>query len=163
MRAGSSGELVERHRAEILRYLIRLLGDPDDAQDACQDVFLRAHRAFGRLRDGSNPRAWLYRIATNHAATAARRRARRSARTAEADLDRLPAPADAPERRAELRAVAHAVGALPPRQRAALLLRRFQGLGYDEIAATLGGNESAARANVYQAVRKLRAALGEGR
>ena len=56
-----------------------------------------------------------------------------------------------------------AVEALPPRQRAALMLRQFQGLGYAEIAASLGGNEVAARANVYQALKKLRAALGEAR
>ena len=53
-----------------------------------------------------------------------------------------------------------AVEALPPRQRAALMLRQFQDLGYAEIAAALGGNEDAARANVYQALKKLRAALG---
>ena len=53
--AASSTELVERHRAEILRYLVRMLGDPEEAQDACQEVFLRAHRAFGRLRADSNP------------------------------------------------------------------------------------------------------------
>jgi len=75
--ADSSAALVERHRPEILRYLVRLLGDQDDAQDTCQDVFLRAHRAFGRLRADSNPRAWLYRIATNSAVNTARRRARR--------------------------------------------------------------------------------------
>jgi DNA-directed RNA polymerase specialized sigma24 family protein len=55
--------------------------------------------------------------------------------------------------------VARAVDALPPRQRAALMLRRFHDLAYADIAASLGGSEAAARANVYQAVRKLRAAV----
>jgi RNA polymerase sigma factor (sigma-70 family) len=161
--AASSAELVERHRPEILRYLVRLLGDPDDAQDTCQDVFLRAHRAFARLGADSNPRAWLYRIATNTAVNAARGRARRARRTADADCDAFAAGGSSPEDREEVRAVVHAVQALPPRQRAALVLRRFHGLDYAEIAASVGGTEVTARANVYQAVKKLRAALGGAR
>ena len=153
-------ELAERHRAEILRYLVRLLGDEQDAQDACQDAFLRAHRAFARLAPDSNCRAWLYRIATNSGRNLARHRRRSTARTVAVDLDTLPAADGTPERRERLRAVARAAHALPPRQRAALMLRQFEGMGYAEIAAALGGNEAAARANVYQAIRKLRAALG---
>jgi RNA polymerase sigma-70 factor, ECF subfamily len=157
----SLATLSERHRPEIVRYLARLLGDRDEAEDVCQEVFLRAHRAFARLAPDSNCRAWLYRIATNSGLNAARRRARTLARTADVELDSLPAGHDASlDRRAQLRAVAAAVDGLPPRQRAALVLRQFQGLGYAEIAATLGGNEAAARANVYQALKRLRAALG---
>jgi len=158
----SSAELAERYRAEILAYLVRLLGDAHEAEDACQEALLRAHRAFDRLGADANCRAWLYRIATNTAVDAARRRARRAARTVDADVDGIPAAAAvSPEDREHLRAVARAVEALPPRQRGALMLRQFQGLGYAEIAASLGGNEAAARANVYQAIRKLRTALGD--
>ena len=154
-------ELTERHRGEIVRYLARLLGDRQEAEDACQEAFLRAHRAFARLGPVANSRAWLYRIATNTGLNAARSRSRRAERAASVDPDVLPADAGpSPERREELRAMKRAVEALPPRQRAALILRQFQGLGYAEIAATLGGNEVAARANVYQALKKLRATLG---
>ena len=157
-------ELTERHRGEIVGYLARMLGDRQEAEDACQDVFLRAHRAFARLGPEAKSRAWLYRIATNTGLNAARSRARRVARAIAVDPDALPADAGpSPERREELRAMKRAVEALPPRQRAALMLRQFQGLGYAEIAASLGGNEVAARANVYQALKKLRAALGEAR
>src|SRR5213594_380356 len=157
-------ELAERYRPEILAYLVRLTGNEHDAQDACQDAFLRAQGALGRLAPDSNVRAWLYRIATNSARSAARWRARRTARTVDLDLDGLPARAgSSPENREELRRVAQAVQALPPKQRAALMLRRFHGLDYDAIATSLGGNEAAARANVYQAVKRLRAALEERR
>jgi RNA polymerase sigma-70 factor (ECF subfamily) len=156
----SSAELAERHRSEIMRYLVRLLGDADEAEDACQETFLRAHRALDGLGPDANARAWLYRIATNTAVNAARRRARRAARTADADLDGIPAARVSPEDRERVRAIARAVEALPPRQRGALMLRQFHGLSYAEIAASVGGNEAAARANVYQAIRKLRAALG---
>jgi RNA polymerase sigma-70 factor (ECF subfamily) len=157
----SFAALVERHRAEILAYLVRLLGNRDDAQDACQETLLRAHRAFPGLARGSRPRAWLYRIATRSAQNAVRRRGRTTGRVAPVDPDSLAAgAADAGERRAEFRTVARAVAGLPPRQRAALVLRMLQDLDYAEIAAVLGGNAVAARANVYQALKRLRALLG---
>ncbi|HVN84126.1 MAG TPA: RNA polymerase sigma factor [Candidatus Binatia bacterium] len=155
----SFAEFAERHRPEILRYLVRLLGNEADAQDACQDVFLRAQPAFVRLAPGSNSRAWLYRIATNNALNAKRQRARLAARDVHVDLDTLSA-VDAGEPRDELRALRRAVTALPARQRAALMLRQFHDMSYAEIAASVGGNEGTARANVYQALKKLRAALG---
>jgi len=158
----SSRELAERHRREVLRYLLRLLGDAEEAQDACQQTFLHAHRAFGRLLPDSNVRAWLFRIATNTARSVARSRARRAGRMVQVELDGLPGGSAASlEQRAQLRAVARAVQALPPRQRAALMLRQFEGFDYCAIASCLGGNEAAARANVYQALKKLRAVLEE--
>jgi len=153
--------LVDRHRPEILKYLVRLLGNSHDAQDVCQETFLRAHRAFARIGPDANSRAWLYRIATNAARTAARRRGRDGSAVSDLDVDSLPARAPASiDEREELYLVARAMQALPARQRAALVLRRFHDLSYAEIAATLGGNAAAARANVYQALRKLRAAFG---
>jgi RNA polymerase sigma-70 factor, ECF subfamily len=160
-KADAFAALVERHGADLLRYLVRLVGNREDAQDACQDALLRAHRAFARLTPDANRRAWLYRIATNSALNLMRGRRRRMHRISDVDLDHLPARATAlPEQRAELRAVARAVEALPPRQRAALMLRQFHDCDYGEIAATLGGSAEGARANVYQALKKLRAVLG---
>jgi RNA polymerase sigma-70 factor, ECF subfamily len=156
---GLLADLVARHRSEIVRYLARLLGDRAEAEDVCQDTFLRAHRALGRLAPGSNARAWLFRIATRSALNAVRSRSRRAARTADIDPDALAGRSDAPEERARLRVVLVAVAGLPPRQRAALVLRRFHGFDYAEIARTVGGNPAAARANVYQAVRRLRLVL----
>lgn len=161
--AAPFAEVAERRRPEILAYLVRMLGSRDDAEDVCQETFLRAQAAFGRLGPDANVRAWLYRIATNAALNASRGRARRTRRLAADDPDTLPAVAAAdPDARADLRVVAAAVAKLPTRQRAALMLRCFQGLSYAEVADGLGGTEEAARANVYQAVRKLRAALGRG-
>jgi RNA polymerase sigma-70 factor (ECF subfamily) len=156
----SLSDLAERLRPALLGYLIRLLGNEADAQDACQETFLGAQRAFARLPPGANLRAWLYRIATNNARRMARRRARATSRTAEVEVDTLPAPAVASwDERERLRSVARGVQALPPRQRAALMLRQFQGLRYEEIAACLGGNAAGARANVYQAIKKLRTTI----
>ena len=156
----SFDQVAERYRPELLAYLTRMLGDAHDAEDACQDALLRAHRAFGRLLAGSNTRAWLYKIATNTALNALKRRKRQEANQVDVDLERIPDDANASlEQREQLRAVARAVEDLPPKQRAALMMRRFQGLGYAEIAAALGGSEASARANVYQAIRQLRRML----
>jgi RNA polymerase sigma-70 factor (ECF subfamily) len=156
----SFAELAESHRAEILAYLTRMLGHEQDAQDVCQDALLRACRAFGRLPSDANVRAWLYKIATNRAISALRRRRRRSARTVDAEPDGFPSPAGfGPDRREQLGAVHRAVLHLPPKQRAALMQRRFHEMGYAEIAASLGCSEASARANVYQAIKKLRAML----
>jgi len=157
----SFDQLVERYRPELLAYLARLLGDAHDAEDACQDALLRAYRAFGRLRPGSNARAWLYKIATRTAFNALKGRQRAAARTADVDMDTLPARSDSLDQREELRAIARAVEALPPKQRAALMLRQFHGMSYAEIAATLECSQDAARANVYQAIKRLREALSE--
>lgn len=152
--------LVEAHSGEIFAYVWRLLRDTADAEDCLQETFLRAYRSFSRVKTGSNYRAWLYKIATNTARTHVKQRGRISARTLDLDpelqSDRL-SPADRVLRRETIEAVTRAVEALPHQQRAALIMRQYQELGYDDIAAALDCTEEAARANVYQALKKLRA------
>jgi RNA polymerase sigma-70 factor, ECF subfamily len=162
-------ELVERHSGEIFAYVWRMLRDTHDAEDCLQETFLRAFRSYSRVRAGTNYRAWLYKIATNAARSQWKRRARSETHTIDLDLDpdlhtdEMPV-ADRVERKALLAAVARAVEALPDQQRAALIMRKYQELSYAEIAAALVCTEAAARANVYQAVKKLQAqfAANEG-
>lgn len=151
--------LVRRHRGEILAYLRRFLGGDLEAEDVAQDTWLRAHRAFDRLPADANQRAWLYRIATNRALTTLRRRRRTLGRSSEVEIEGLPTATVDLDAGVSLRAVGRAVAALPAKQRAALIGRRFQGLAYEELAVTLGCSAEAARANVYQAIRKLRVTL----
>jgi RNA polymerase sigma-70 factor (ECF subfamily) len=156
--------LVAAHSAEILAYLWRMVRDEADAQDCLQEAFLRAYRACDRLDGRAQHRAWLYRIATNVALTHLKRRGREAARRSPLafDLpDAGPLPGEAAIRRETLAAIAAAVERLPEQQRAALILRKYQDLSYAEMADTLGCSEEAARANVYQAIKKLRNTLGE--
>lgn len=148
---------VDRYGREIHAYLWRMLGDVQEAEDGLQETYLRAWRIpdHGSIR---NPRAWLYTVAGNVARSQLRRRARESDRQAPLEAEtgdgrRLPE---------NVVAIRQAVERLPPRQRQALLLRRYQGLSYAEIAAVTGGSPEAARANVYQAMQKLRRELTEG-
>jgi RNA polymerase sigma-70 factor (ECF subfamily) len=156
--------LVDTHSAEIFAYLWRIVRDEADAQDCLQEAFLRAYRAYDRLGGRANQRAWLYRIATNVALTHLKRRGREAARRAPLAPDLRaddPSPGEVIIQRETLEAVAAAVGRLSQQQRAALILRKYQSLSYAEIAETLGCSEESARANVYQAVKKLRSELGE--
>lgn len=105
--------LMQRHRAEIAAYLRRLMGDAHEAEDVAQDTWLRAHRAFGRLPADANTRAWLYRIATNRARTALRKRSGSVRRTSTVELDALPGRRVDPTDALMVRAVARAVGRLP--------------------------------------------------
>jgi RNA polymerase sigma-70 factor (ECF subfamily) len=163
-------DLIQSHHDEIHRYLWRwalTAGGPDpeaDAQDLTQETFLRAFNAFDRLRPGSNPRAWLYKIATNCAHSAWREH-RRTATVPDGHLESRPDPrAVQPERHVvelgrdrDLRA---ALAQLPLKQQAAVTLRHLQGLDYTTIAQALDCSDESARANVYQGLKKLRQTLG---
>ena len=147
--------LVEAHSREIHAFIWRLLREDAESEDALQSAFLRAFRAYDRLPGGANYRAWLYKIAGNEARTRLRRRARSPVELS----DEFPAAAPSVEHQAELqmrlREVAQAVEGLPHKQRMSLILRKYQGLSYAEISQILEVSPEAARANVFQALRKL--------
>ena len=154
---GDFGELVDMHQAEILRYLRRLTGNLATAEDLFQDTFLRAFGGFARLRSGSNHRAWLYRIATNLFLNHRRAGGRRAEVALPPELiSTRPSPGTVHDGVATLAAVRLAIGRLPRRQRAAFIQRQLHGLSYREVGTALGCTAAAARANVYQAVRRLR-------
>jgi RNA polymerase sigma-70 factor, ECF subfamily len=150
-------ELLAAHGIELARHLRRMVRDDDAAQDLLQDTMLRAHRALARLGPGANERAWLYRIATN----AALNHLRSQARERKA-LERHAHEMDAPEPRHggsandKRLALWQRVAELPERQRIALTLRIAHEMEYGEIAARMGSNEATARANVYQATKRLK-------
>jgi len=157
--------LIDRYGGEIFAYLYRYTGGTMDAEDCLQETLLRAFRAYTRTAPDSNFRAWLYAIATNVARTHHRRRLRTLGREQplEADLPTSGAsPAQLAEQRLALAAVREAVAGLPEKQRAALILRKYQGLGYAEIGQLIACSPESARANVYQALRSLRLALKDG-
>ena len=156
-----AARLLAQYGIELARHIRRIVRDDDTAQDLLQETLLRAHRALTRLGPGANVRAWLYRIATNTSLNHLRSRARelraleRHAR--EADAAHHP-DTDGRAEQAERQRVAlwSAVAALPERQRQAITLRVADELEYEEISRRLGCTAEAARANVYQATKRLR-------
>lgn len=143
--------LVDRHRAAIVNLTYRYLGNRTDAEDLAQEVFLRVHRARGRYRPEAKFTTWLYRVAVNACLNEVRNRKSRPTfgaasfpgghdpdRGALAVSDaRAEAPPDAIERAELLEHVRAAVDALPERQRLAVLLNKFHGLGYEELARAM--------------------------
>jgi RNA polymerase sigma factor (sigma-70 family) len=135
----------EAHRAEVLRFLHRRLGR-EPAEDAFQETFLRALRAYPRLEHGEHLRAWVLTIASRIVLDHARRQ-----RPA-GELPELPVE----DPRPSFEELAPLTDGLPPKERAAVVLRYGYDLGYDEIAAALGSSESAARQATSAGVRRLR-------
>lgn len=157
-------ELLERYQNEIFRYSVQLTRNTTDADDLYQETMLKAYRAFGRLGPDSNYRAWLYRIATNTFLSQKRKEKRERPLDPVLD-DHLavtnpdqPASMDARDLLVE---VEQFVQNLPEKQRVALILRKYHELDYAGIAETLNSSEEAARANVYEALRKLRTCFGD--
>jgi RNA polymerase sigma-70 factor (ECF subfamily) len=157
-------EAMRRHQGEIMRFLVRSTRDHDDALDLFQETWLRAYRAYPKLDSAAGLRPWLYRIATNLCLNRTRGRMRRSRVIADEPMvaaDGEPLAAGHTEITPHdgvihLRA---AIERLPRKQRAALIMRKFGGLEYDEIAATLECSCESARAGVYQALKKLKTML----
>jgi RNA polymerase sigma factor (sigma-70 family) len=135
----------EEHRSEVLRLLRRRLGT-DRADDAFQETFLRALRAYGRLEHGEHLRAWVLTIAHNVALDALRR-ARPAQELVEAAVE---------DGRPAYEELSELTDGLPPKERAAVVLRYGYDLSYDQIAAALGSSEDAARQAASSGVRRLR-------
>jgi RNA polymerase sigma-70 factor, ECF subfamily len=157
-------DLLDRHQAEIYRFAMQLTRNHADADDLYQETLIKAYRAFDRLDGAANHRAWLYRIATNTFLSGKRKAKREDPldETLEAVL-----PADPVDHVAEFEAqdllaeVQRFVAALPDKQRIALVLRKYHEMDYSEIAINLKCSEAAARANVHEALRKLRTCFGD--
>ena len=161
-------ELIERHHDEIFAYVWRLLaGDRSsdrktEAEDLVQEVYLRAYRNFSRLRANTNHRAWLYKIATNCSYTRLRQiqdgRGKVAALASAAAAIGSASDMSASQREID-RWLRSSVNQLPAKQKACVTLRYLQDFDYPEIAQVLGCSHESARANVYQAIRRLRLAL----
>ena len=136
---------------DVYRFLVASLGR-HEADDCFQETFIAALRAYPRLRDASNLRAWLFTIAHRKAIDAHRARSRRAV-----PVEEVPERADAggigqdgePE-------LWRAVRGLPAKQRAAVLHRYVNDLAYVDIGRVMGCSEDAARRSVHEGLKKLR-------
>jgi RNA polymerase sigma factor (sigma-70 family) len=136
----------EEHRSAVLAQLRRLLGR-EDAEDAFQETFLRALRAYPKLEHGAHLRAWALTIARNVALDARRRDRITSAEVPDLESVDEPLPYE------ELRRL---TADLPHKERAAVFLRYGYELSYDDIGTALGSSAEAARQAASSGVRRLR-------
>jgi len=166
--ASAFEELVHHYEEIAYRTAYLVVGDADEARDAAQDGFLRAHRALGRFRAGAEFRPWLLRIVANAARNRRRSAARRMGLALRAfrdaaSGDAAPSPEVlllAEERRQELLA---AVNRLRPDDRLVISLRWFLELGEEEMAGVLDCPRGTVKSRLSRAMERLRAEIGEAR
>jgi RNA polymerase sigma-70 factor (ECF subfamily) len=158
--------LVDRHGRAIFRLTYRMTGNQQDAEDTVQETFLRAYRQLRHFDGRAAFSTWIYRIAANCAIDNLRSRKKREAGSVSDALDlleRQPARDPSPERLTASSQVAQILGPamdeLTETERAAFVMRHYEGLPMDEIGRVLGVQPNAAKHSVFRAVQKLRRAL----
>jgi len=164
-------ELVERHKQRVFRTAYRFLGVRQDAEDIAQEVFLRVYRA----RDTYEPRArfttWLYAICRNTCFKRLRKQSGSPVSLSdEVELEdgsaprqladaRAPSPLESALRDERAALVKQAIEALPTSQRMALVLCKYEGLSYAEIAEAIGRSEKAVKSLLHRARQNLKEML----
>ncbi len=159
-------ELVERYQRVVIRTIYRSLGDAWEAEDLAQRVFVQVYRSANRYRPTAKFTTWLFTIVHNTILNEHRRRRRHAAESLDAlqqpdpggesggwqpaDL-RAPDPAQAAALRELHEQIGAAIRELPPQQRTAVILCRFEGQSYEEIAATLGCSVPAVKSLLHRA------------
>ena len=156
-------DIVRIHSARVYRLAYRLTGNPHDAEDLTQEVFVRVFRSLSSYTPGTFE-GWLHRITTNLFLDSARRRQRiRFEGLADEMAHRLagsePTPAQAFDDNHLDDDVQAALKALPPEYRAAVVLCDIEGFSYEEIAATLGVKLGTVRSRIHRGRAQLRSAL----
>lgn len=160
--AGAEG-LFSRYAGPILGFTERMLGSRAEAEEVTQDVFLKMITRCEQYDGRASVSTWLFAIAAN----ACRDRLRSSWRTTSVPLDAVPEPKGAGSieggllQKEQRRVVRAALDRLTREQREALLLARYQGMPYAEVARTLGISEGAVKTRVFRAVETLRALFAE--
>ena len=162
--------LVERHGRAVFRLAHRMTGNAQDAEDVVQETFLKAYKQLGRFESRANFGTWLHRIAVNCSIDLIRSRPHRESGHDADDLEHFGAVSEVhesgqktPERlmlsTEVYERVTGAMGSLSQMERAAFVLRHFEGQSIDDISRSLGLKVNATKHSIFRAVRKMRTAL----
>ena len=161
--------MVERHSRTIFHLAFRMTGNEQDAEDVVQETFMRAYRRLPQFENRADFGTWVYRIGVNCALDYIRSRQRHDAGRESIETvtetgshplaasdplpDRMVLSGEVQER------VAAALAELTPMEKAAFVLRHYEGRAIEEIAGILDVRNNAAKNTVFRAVKKLRKAL----
>jgi RNA polymerase sigma-70 factor, ECF subfamily len=162
---GAFEELYRAHSGRLYSVACRMLGNPSDAEDLLQEIFLTAHRKLESFRGESSLGTWLYRLAMNQCLDHLRSRTARAGHVTDT-IDDDPTLADAGSRGLADRTVTkmdieRALTKLPEGCRAAFVLHDIEGLEHREVAEALGIAEGTSKSQVHKARLRLRALLRE--
>jgi RNA polymerase sigma-70 factor (ECF subfamily) len=162
---GAFEELYRAHAGKLFSVACRMLGNPADAEDLLQDIFLSAHRKLDGFRGESALATWLYRLATNHCLDYLRSRAARTSQVTDALDDEpglcAPGTRGLAEQTVTKMDLERALAKLPEGCRAAFVLHDVEGLEHREVAEALGIAEGTSKSQVHKARLRLRALLSE--
>jgi RNA polymerase sigma-70 factor (ECF subfamily) len=156
-------EIIEEYQYPLIRYLSRLTGDDDLAQDLAQDTFLQAYKNILKTDTELNLKAWLYRIATNNALQYHRRK--KIISLIPFEIMRKPEPHHFGSHTQDLTekiAVSDVLIQIPYEKRICLVLHYVEGFRYREIAETLGISEEAVRKRVSRGKQIFKRLYDEG-
>lgn len=166
---GSFGLLLNKHRTPVIHFLFRMVQDRSVAEELAQEVFLRVYRSRESYQPTAKFTTWLFRIATRLALNSLRdgkkERAQERLDDASADspglqvADLRPSVESSLVYETKLAEVRGAIAVLPDKQRAAVLMHKFEEMEYSQIAKVLDCSESAVKSLLFRAYETLRARL----
>lgn len=160
-------ELIERYQTPVYRTCFRFLSHKEDAEDATQEVFLKAYRALDRFQPDAKFSTWLYQIAVNHCLNVQRSRKRKAfisslnpfneyqVESKAALLEDANRPDKIHEKEERANFVRHAIDTLPENQKIAIILSRYEGLSYKEISEVTGSSVASVESRLYRAKTNL--------
>ncbi len=167
--AASFGQLLERHRGPVIHFLYRMVQNQAVAEELAQEVFLRVYRSRATYEPTAKFTTWLFRIATHLALNAIRdgkgEKNKESLDQEQADgivrqvADRAPTVEQRMVSQVKVHEIRRAIQSLPDKQRAAVLMHKYQELEYTQIAKVLNCSESAVKSLLFRAYESLRAKL----
>ena len=165
----SFGVLLEKHRSPVVHFLYRMVQNHAVAEELAQEVFLRVYRSRGTYEPTAKFTTWLFRIATHLALNALRdgknERLQERLDDDSSDMpvrqvsDLRPSVEQRMVYQAKLDEVRRAIAALPEKQRAAVLMHKYEEMEYTQIARVLSCSESAVKSLLFRAYETLRARL----
>jgi RNA polymerase sigma-70 factor (ECF subfamily) len=160
---GAFEELYRAHAGRLFSVACRMLGNPADAEDLLQEIFLSAHRKLESFRGDSALGTWLYRLATNHCLDYLRSRAARAGQmtdTLDEEVGRFePGRRGLAEQTITKMDLERALAQLPDGCRAAFVLHDIEGLEHREVGEALGIAEGTSKSQVHKARLRLRSVL----
>ena len=158
----SFGLLLERYRGPVVHFLYRMTANQAVSEELAQEVFLRVYKSRKTYEPAARFTTWLFRIATHVALNTLRSRKERARETLDHELQVADAASNVEQElvsNVRVREIRTAIDSLPANQRAAVLMHKYQGLGYAQISFALSCSESATKSLLFRAYATLRERL----